>query len=849
MQSCRIMTTINSFAAHAPTTAARLNTQLRPRALAFLGNAMAQTQKALALADMGFAVFPCREQDWSDPETGKVYKAKTPYTAHGFKDASRDHAQIRDWWRRWPDALVGLPTGKQNRIVVLDLDRKDGKDGVGMLKAIGVDASSPATLPTPSGGEHRYFRYPPTQAKVPSGADLLKTLAGRDKTGIDVRGDGGYVIVWGGLDVNALEGLPDWPQEFEAARRRDETEKQAQQEYPRQRRYDGSVDLERIRDALSCIPADDHDTWLAVGMALKAELGDAGESIFDQWSRTAPDKYSARDQKRRWKSFRGRGVTVASLFWHARQNGWRPTGDGSKNSKIEEKAATNGGDTGCDHTGSDQSKERSRTLFAEEPLPLFRELPKGEAFPVDALGPVLGGMAKALHDAAVQSPMAICGTAVLAAAACATQGLRNVQLPISDGQAKPLSLYFLAIAQSGERKTATDREALKPIHTRSEELRRRYAEDFPRYQNALDAWTAERKKILGNKKLDVSARRDKLDALGHKPAEPKSPILIVQEPTLEGLTKHLKVGYPSLGLFSSEGGQFIGGHAMSEETKLRSAAALNALWDDGRLERIRASEETAILPGRRVSVFLQAQPDVAQHFLADPILQEIGLLARFLITQPNSTMGSRRFRELEPEHQAAIASYCAKTLSLLRRSLPYDERGDGLEPPALIMSPDARAQWIELADHVEAMLTPGGELHEISGFANKLAEHAARIAAVLQTFDDPGAGGLNSDYLARGIELAEFYASEALRLHGAARIGIHLKEAERLRVWLAEKWREPYITVRDLQQKGPRSSRDKAQIERQLATLEAHNWVAKESNVTVSERLARVAWAIAGRVS
>jgi hypothetical protein len=246
---------------------------------------------------------------------------------------------------------------------------------------------------------------------------------------------------------------------------------------------------------------------------------------------------------------------------------------------------------------------------------------------------------------------------------------------------------------------------------------------------------------------------------------------------------------------------------------------------------------------------LQAQPDVAQYFLADLILQDIGLLARFLITQPDSMMGSRKFRDLAPEHQTAVATYGAKMLALLRRKLPYDERGDGLEPSPLLMSPAARKQWIAFDAHLEPMRAPGAQLHDISGFANKLPEHAARIAAVLQVFDEPEAEELTPDYLARGIKLAEFYASEALRLHGAARIGVELKEAEKLRAWLIEKWSEPYITVRDLQQKGPRASRDKAQIERQLATLEAHNWVAKAANVTVGERIARVAWAIAGRAA
>ena len=761
--------------------------------------------RALALADAGFEVFPCREREMIDPKTGEVvHKVKEPYTPHGFKDASRDPARIRAWWRQHPEALVGLPTGKLNGIAVLDLDRKDGKDGIMMLEHLGIDAASPLTIATPSGGQHRFFCLPETAGKLSSGADLFKTLAGQDKTGIDIRGDGGYVIVWGDIDPTALSSLPEWPQEIEAARKRDETERQARHEQSSQTsRYDGPADLGRIREALSHIQADDRETWRTIGMALKAELGDAGRALWDEWSRTSA-KFDTKDQAKVWRSFKGSGVTIGSVFWTARQNGWQPRDpgpkasapgkdDGAKNAKTEKGAATSA---------------TSTTFQApDEPLPLFRELPKAEAFPVETLGATLGGMAKALHEAAVQSPMAICGTAVLAAAACATQALRDVELPIARGQAKPLSLYFLAIALSGERKTATDKEALDPIRKRSDELRRDYDEALPRHRNAFDAWTAERKKVLSDKRLDASARRSKLEALGREPAAPKSPILILQEPTLEGLTKHLKLGYPSVGLFSSEGGQFIGGHAMSDDAKRRSAGALNSLWDDGRLERIRATEEIALLPGRRVSVFLQAQPDVAQFFLADPILQDIGLLARFLITQPDTTMGSRKIRELASEHQTAIVTYGAKMLALLRRELPYDERGDGLEPPPLIMSSAARAAWIAFDAHLEPMRAPGAALHEISGFANKLPEHAARIAAVLQVFDQPDAEELTPDYLAHGIKLAEYYASEALRLHGAARVGVELKEAEKLRQWLTEKWDQPHVAVRNIQQWATRIAR------------------------------------------
>src|SRR5271156_3703645 len=67
-------------------------------------------------AHFGFAVFPCRP------------RGKTPLTDHGYKDASKDPAQIQKWWDRCPDANVAIATGAISRIVVLDIDPRHGGD-------------------------------------------------------------------------------------------------------------------------------------------------------------------------------------------------------------------------------------------------------------------------------------------------------------------------------------------------------------------------------------------------------------------------------------------------------------------------------------------------------------------------------------------------------------------------------------------------------------------------------------------------------------------------------------------------------------------------------------------------
>ena len=85
-------------------------------------------------------------------------------------------------------------------------------------------------------------------------------------------------------------------------------------------------DPERIRAALNCIPADNRDTWLRMGMAVKSELGDAGFDVWDGWSQQA-DSYNAHDARAVWRSIRSNGkVTAGTLFHEAKANGWRDDG-------------------------------------------------------------------------------------------------------------------------------------------------------------------------------------------------------------------------------------------------------------------------------------------------------------------------------------------------------------------------------------------------------------------------------------------------------------------------------------------------------------------------------------------
>ena len=107
--------------------------------------------------------------------------------AHGCHDASTDPEQIRGWWERFPLANVGLATGQESGFWALDIDPRHGGDVT--LEALEAKHGRlPASLRsrTGSGGMHVLFRHP--------GDGRLSNSSGRLGAGLDVRGDGGYIV-------------------------------------------------------------------------------------------------------------------------------------------------------------------------------------------------------------------------------------------------------------------------------------------------------------------------------------------------------------------------------------------------------------------------------------------------------------------------------------------------------------------------------------------------------------------------------------------------------------------------------------------------------------------------------
>lgn len=456
----------------------------------------------------------------------------------------------------------------------------------------------------------------------------------------------------------------------------------------------------------------------------------------------------------------------------------------------------------------------------ESPLPLLRALPPADPFPIAALGGPLGEAALAIQQK-IQAPLAMCGQSIIAAATLAAQGHVDIVLP--HGQVRPLSGAFLSIAESGERKTACDQEALKPFRAWEAELRARHREKMTRYRNKSDAYEAARKKAMkGGNRDDIE---NELRVLGPEPEEPLEPILICSEPTLEGLHKLLERGQPSLGVFSAEGGQFLGGYGMTRENKLRTAAGFSALWDGDPLTRVRAGDGNSVLAGRRVSTHLMVQPGVAADVLSDYLLADQGFLSRVLICCPASSMGTRLWQAPAPESEAALARYGQIMGDILARPLPLmPGTRNELNPRRLMLGNEASELWVRYANDVEVRLASGREFEPIRGLANKLPEHAARLAAVLSFVENPEAGIVGPEAMAAGIDLANYYAAEAIRLHMAGKDDPKLKDAEKLRQWCLH---QPggLVSFPDICQGGPNSIRSAAEARPLVNILVDHRWL------------------------
>lgn len=272
------------------------------------------TEKALPIAAKGWPVFPCNRA------------TKAPLIGGGFRSASTDPDRIKAWGRKYPTALVGMPTGQRSFVLDVDTGPGHAADGFATLAQRGWEIPATRTHHTRSGGRHVFF-------KLPDGA-TVPSSAGRLGPGLDIRGAGGYVIRWDaeGCPVEhprILADAPAWLLAALAAGPALTTAKVHAALAPLPAalaRIDNSdlmagvyqpLTRSRAIALLSGISPDcPYDAWVRVALALHHEMGDEGLAFWIAWSSRGARFPGADALVRKWASFTdrpGASVTAGTL--------------------------------------------------------------------------------------------------------------------------------------------------------------------------------------------------------------------------------------------------------------------------------------------------------------------------------------------------------------------------------------------------------------------------------------------------------------------------------------------------------------------------------------------------------
>lgn len=301
----------------------------------------------------GFAIFPLHGINEVETVNGAEYHCtcgtypcgagnknagKHPFTAHGFKDCilagpNIDYEMERaaELWEYREDLNVGIATGLMSKIVIIDIDNKNenaGEKSITKLEqALGM---LPRTVTFTTGnGEHRVFSYP--KGGLSNSNIAFKELY----PGIDIRGDGGYVVAFPSRhftgryykgDETGHTAIEELPSHWLNFIRHNRNKKEKELLTPNQiSAPEGDWSESDVREMLSHVSAScQYPEWINIGMAIH----DGGYSwrIFDDWSSSSGDKYLGKgDVLKHWNTFKkggGRGFgTVVQL---ATLNGWKP---------------------------------------------------------------------------------------------------------------------------------------------------------------------------------------------------------------------------------------------------------------------------------------------------------------------------------------------------------------------------------------------------------------------------------------------------------------------------------------------------------------------------------------------
>jgi len=368
-----------------------------------------------------------------------------------------------------------------------------------------------------------------------------------------------------------------------------------------------------ILNALSCIPASMmNDDWVQIGMALKAYLGDSGYKIWDDWSRTSPEKYAGEsDMQSRWKSFKREGVSIGTLYHVAKQNGFVFP-------KSERKIIEQPNEPSEQYNEPKIEEPEKNTLNESDPIDIFGVFVPPE-LPYEYLPNAIIDYVRENSKLIGTNHAVIALGALVAAAACIDDGIKIQPKKFDTSWKESARIWGAVVGDPSSKKSPGFSCALREVKKISMEMSERNTSIMDEYRAKHDIWKSIKK----------------LDQRGPEPKEPRQDRLYVEDTTVEALSNVLRDNKRGILSFTDELTAFFG--AMDAYKGASSGASKDkAHWleayNGGPRQIDRITRGSMIIPNWSVSVLGGIQPDAIRRVCGN--MSNDGLLQRFIIICP-----------------------------------------------------------------------------------------------------------------------------------------------------------------------------------------------------------------------
>lgn len=376
----------------------------------------------------------------------------------------------------------------------------------------------------------------------------------------------------------------------------------------------------------------------------------------------------------------------------------------------------------------------------------------GEAhaiFPAEKLNVACPQLMQTAEEVAyhAQADVSVAFFGLLAQIANISQMNIDVVSPIQKDKMFPTALNILVLADSGERKSAVDNLCSTAIHQYAKINEKVYRQQRAEYFEKKEAYKADFKKRMKEPEADPKTGEVPPDLVA--PTTPENPKMIISDTTQEGLFRAFQFERCDYLMTSDEGAGIFNNVSFRDTEIGRAVAMFNRLFDGSPIERNRATDYnkdggggSIALYGRRLTVFIQIQPEMAKQLLGNKAFDGSGFDARFLWNHPMPKAGTRQLTDIA-KPTPNLDRFNERIRHLLWATRPCTpDNIEGRVRHGVHLDRGAINEIRKAWQWFETEQREGGAFADMKPHAVRATEVILRIAACLAFFRDARVGEL-----------------------------------------------------------------------------------------------------------